>query len=100
MMTIVTHVTLREGEEPGWDDAMRARLDAASDRPGWVGAQLLIPLDSPNQRTIVGSWETRADWEAWHNDEAFVETRQQLEGLQVSSGESTWYEVLQESRRG
>ena len=26
MMTIVTHVTLKEGHEPEWDAAMRERL--------------------------------------------------------------------------
>jgi hypothetical protein len=38
MMTIVTHVHLKEGVEREWDAAMRARLSAAKKRPGWVGA--------------------------------------------------------------
>jgi heme-degrading monooxygenase HmoA len=100
MMTVVTHVILREGDEPAWDDAMQARLEAARGRPGWVAAQLLIPLDSPNRRTIAGTWETRADWEAWHTDPAFAETRERLEGLQTESAETTWFEVLVDVRRG
>ena len=99
MMTIVTHVTLREGEEPAWDDAMRARLEAARGRPGWISAQLLIPLDAPNRRTIIGTWETRAEWEAWHTDEAFTGTRERLEGLQAEPAETTWFEVLTEVHR-
>jgi hypothetical protein len=36
MMTIVTHVHLKEGAGPEWDAAMRTRLSAAKKRPGWV----------------------------------------------------------------
>ena len=99
MMTIVTHVTLRVGSEPEWDAAMRDRLAAAADKPGWVGGQLLMPLDRLNRRVIVGTWQTRADWEAWHQDPAFAETRQRLEGLEQGPAENWWHEVLEDVRR-
>jgi len=35
MMTIVTHVHVKEGAEPEWDAAMRQRLEAAREKPGW-----------------------------------------------------------------
>jgi heme-degrading monooxygenase HmoA len=63
---------------------MGERLSAAKDQPGWVGGQLLIPLDGLNQRVIVGTWQSRADWEAWHADKAFAETRKGLEGLEAA----------------
>lgn len=99
MMTIVTHVTLKPGSEPEWDKAMRERLSAAKDKRGWLGGQLLIPLDHMDRRVIVGCWETRADWEAWHTDKAFEETRQRLEGLQTGLGESWWHEVIFDPRQ-
>jgi heme-degrading monooxygenase HmoA len=99
MMTIVTHVTLKEGSEPEWDAAMRDRLAAAADKPGWVGGQLLMPLNRLNRRVIVGTWQTRADWEAWHQDPAFAETRQRLEGLEQGEAENWWHEVLEDVRR-
>jgi len=83
MMTIVTHVTLKEGAEPEWDTVMRERLAGAHEQPGWVGGQLMMPLDGLNKRVIVGTWQTRADWEAWHKDQRFTETRRRLEGLEV-----------------
>ena len=94
MMTIVTRVKLKEGTEPEWDAAMSARLSAARHRPGWVSAQLLMPLDALNRRVIVGTWETRAAWEAWHTDPAFAETRQRLEGLEAEPSEHWWHEVV------
>lgn len=99
MMTIVTRVKLREGAEPTWDAAMRERLVAARDQPGWIGGQLLIPLDGPNTRVIIGTWQTRAHWEAWHNDQSFTSTRRRLEGLEAAGREEWWHEVIEDIRR-
>ncbi|HLJ08966.1 MAG TPA: antibiotic biosynthesis monooxygenase [Acidimicrobiia bacterium] len=98
MMTVITRVSLREGTEPEWDEAMRERLGAARDQPGWVGGQMLIPLEGLNQRIIVGTWMTRADWEAWHDDPAFQETRNRMEELQAQPDEMEWFEVAIEAR--
>ena len=96
MMTIVTHVNLRPGNEPEWDRAMRQRLEAAKSQPGWIGGQLLISLDSASTRVIIGTWETRAHWEAWHQDADFTKTRERLEGLE--DGRSEWYELVLDVR--
>ena len=64
MMTIVTHVSLREGAGREWDAAMRTRLSAAKKATGWVGGQLLRPPDKPETRVIVGTWRARANWES------------------------------------
>ncbi|MBI3969639.1 MAG: antibiotic biosynthesis monooxygenase [Chloroflexi bacterium] len=98
MMTIVTHVRLQEGTEPEWDAAMRERLAAAKERQGWIGGQLLIPLDALDKRVIIGIWQTRADWEAWHADETFKETRQRLAGLEAKPAEHWWHEVILDVR--
>jgi heme-degrading monooxygenase HmoA len=98
MMTIVSRVTLKEASEPEWDAAMRTRLDAARRQRGWIGAQLLIPLDDLKKRVLIGTWKTRADWEAWHNDPAFAETRKRLEGLEAAPSEEWWHEVILDAR--
>jgi heme-degrading monooxygenase HmoA len=98
MMTIVTHVVLREGAEPEWDSAMRERLAAARHQPGWVGGQLLMPLDAMEKRVIIGTWQTRAAWEAWHNDPTFADTRRRLQGLEAGENQHWWHEVLEDAR--
>lgn len=98
MMTVITRTVLKVGAEPEWDAAMRERLDAASGRAGWIRGQVLIPLDRLNERLIVGTWNTRADWEAWHADEAFRETRERMEGLEERPSETTWHEVALDQR--
>jgi len=99
MITIITHVGLKKGAEPEWDMAMRERLASARQRPGWVGGQLLIPLDGIDRRVIVGTWLTRADWEAWHNDPTFQETRRRLDGLEAESSRHEWHEVIEDVRK-
>ena len=47
---------------------------------------------------MIGTWTTRAAWEAWHSDEAFLETRERMEGLQQGPSEMTWYEVVSDER--
>ena len=98
MMTIVTHVTLKKGTEPEWDAAMRERLVAAREQPGWIGGQLLIPLDPLDRRVIIGTWQTRGHWEAWHNDGAFTATRHRLQGLEAAASEQWWHEVIEDIR--
>jgi heme-degrading monooxygenase HmoA len=98
MMTIVTHVTLKEGSEPEWDAAMRARLSSVRGQRGWTCSQLLIPNDGMNKRVIIGTWQTRADWEAWHRDPAFAETRTRLDGLEAAPRQESWHEVMLDAR--
>ena len=99
MMTVITRVSLKAGRESDWDEAMRERLATASqDRPGWVGGQMLVPEGGTNQRVIVGTWNSRADWEAWHDDPAFKDTRQKLEELQDKPDQMEWFEVSIEAR--
>lgn len=98
MMTVITRVRLTAGSESDWDETMRDRLKAAHDRPGWVGGQLLTPVDGPNRRVIVGTWQSRADWKAWHDDPAFLETRRRMEGLQEAPDDMEWFELVTEAR--
>lgn len=98
-VTVMTHVALRdESAAEEWDSAMHARLGAARGQAGWIGGQFLRPAGDRVLRTIVGTWQTREDWEAWHNEEAFRETRERLEGLQARPAETSWYEVVEERR--
>ena len=96
MMTVVTYMTIAQGAEPEWDAEMRARLATATGRRGFVRSQLLIPLDGLNRRVIVGTWATRADWEAWHSDPAFLAARERLDELQEAPSEPEWYEVVED----
>lgn len=93
-MTAITRVTLGEGSEPEWDAAMRERLETAREESGWICGQLLIPLEALNQRVIVGTWETRADWERWHNSEVFRTTRKRLSELEVADQDTSWNETI------
>jgi heme-degrading monooxygenase HmoA len=99
MMTIVTHVHLREGAGRDWDAAMRTRLSGVRKASGWIGGQLLQPPDKPDTRVIVGTWRTRASWESWHHDPEFTETRERLDGLESAPAEHWWHNVVLDVRK-
>jgi len=77
---------------------MRERLEAARTQAGWIGGQVAIPIDALAERVIIGTWQTRADWEAWHADPKFRETRRQMEGLEAQPPEEWWHEVVTDLR--
>jgi heme-degrading monooxygenase HmoA len=96
-VTVITHHVLRDDTAAReWDAAMYERLSAARSQPGWIGGQLLRAINDRMLRTIVGTWESRDAWETWHGEDAFRETREQLDGLQLRPSETTWYEVIEE----
>jgi heme-degrading monooxygenase HmoA len=99
MMTIVSHVRIKPGQEPVWDGVMRERIEAAKEQPGFVSVQLCIPVDAMNERVTIGTWETRADWEAWHGSEPFQQTRAQLEEPNTKKRRDWWHEVVLTERR-
>jgi heme-degrading monooxygenase HmoA len=99
MMTIVADIRLKEGAEEEWDSAMRERMTAAKKQPGWVGGQLLHRSDESNKRVIVGTWQTRSDWEKWHEDPLFAETRRRLDSLATGPAEHAWHEVVLDVRK-
>lgn len=98
MITVITHVDLPDGLAPEWDESMRARMEAAESCEGWIAGQLLIPLTSLNSRVIVGVWESRSHWEAWHAQSAFSETAERLDELGAPTGETEWYETVYDAR--
>jgi heme-degrading monooxygenase HmoA len=95
MMTIFTKVKLREEGVEQWDNAMHSRVEAARGRQGWISVQLLKGADQPLERAIVGVWDSIEDWDAWHHDETFRETRDKLAGVEDGPTESTWFEVVE-----
>jgi heme-degrading monooxygenase HmoA len=98
MHTVITRLTLKPGAADEWDGTMSDRLQAAEDQDGWIGGQLLRPADEPDARVIVGTWESRDHWAAWHDAPAFQETRERLEGLQTGPAELTWHEAVLDRR--
>ena len=98
MVTIVTDIHLKDGAAGEWDEVMRERMAAARLQPGWIGGQLLQPSADPQRRLIVGTWQTRDDWQAWHHDPSFEETRQELDELVSGPEQHMWHEVVLEVR--
>ncbi len=97
-MTVVTTTRLRPGAEEDWDEALRERFESAQGRPGWVSGQLLTPEGEEHTRVIVGTWRSRDDWAAWHEDPAFLDQRARLAELEAEPSSTQWYSVVADAR--
>jgi heme-degrading monooxygenase HmoA len=100
MMTVLTTSKLRPAGQEEWDAAIRERFDSAQRMPGWVSGQLLTPEDDPLSRVIVGTWNSREDWMAWHDDPAFLDKRTVLEALESAPNVTRWFYVVADARVG
>jgi heme-degrading monooxygenase HmoA len=94
MEAVITRVLLNDGAASEWEATMRDRMTAAESSPGWIGGSILRPEGEEFARLILGLWETRADWERWHDDPAFRDTAERLKGLESDAGTATWHEVV------
>ena len=98
MVTVVTRVRIKDGREAEWDEVFADRVQAAREQPGFVFVQLCHPEGAGSERVVVGTWQTRENWQSGHTDEAFLETRRQLEEVDDEKESSEWYNVLVEAR--
>jgi heme-degrading monooxygenase HmoA len=87
---------LRPGATEQWDRAMHTRVQAAREAKGWISAQLLKGLDDDRDRVIIGVWESREDWAAWHEDEAFRAVRSELADVEEARADSRWFGVVEQ----
>ena len=99
MMTVMTTTRLRAGAEAEWDAAMRSRFDSAREHAGWISGQLLTSDDDTSTRLIVGTWQSREDWQEWHSDPAFLDQRATLERLEEEPSRSQWFDVVADALR-
>jgi heme-degrading monooxygenase HmoA len=99
MMTTVTIVTIEPGKEAGWDEAFQERAASVKQHPGWIGVQMCVPVNAPNRRVVIGTWENRADWEAWHTTTVFQQTRNRMDGVESAPRQEWWHEVILEEHR-
>ena len=72
MVTVVTHIRVKEGREADWDRVFSERVEAAQSQQGFAFVQLCKSQPNTSERVIVGTWEQHEDWEAWHHDPEFV----------------------------
>jgi len=94
MEAVITRVALNDGAESEWESVMRDRMTAAESSDGWIGGSILTPEDDTRARVILGLWESRADWERWHDDPAFRDTAERLRGLESDAGTAGWHQVV------
>jgi len=96
MLTVITETTVKPGADADWNAAYHERAADARRQDGWVDLHLLIPVDDPGRRVVVGTWRDRGAWERWHETETFQRTRDRLDAATERHGADRWFEVVEE----
>ncbi|MSQ14643.1 MAG: antibiotic biosynthesis monooxygenase [Dehalococcoidia bacterium] len=61
---------IKEGAEEAALRLMRELRTKAVFRQGYISGETLRAVDEPSLLTIISSWQSVADWEAWAGDPA------------------------------
>jgi heme-degrading monooxygenase HmoA len=96
MLTVISETRVKAGRGAEWDAAYHERAADARTQAGWVDLHLLVPVDDPQSRVIVGTWRDRDAWQGWHDTDVFHRTRDRLDAATESGGEHRWYDVVED----
>jgi heme-degrading monooxygenase HmoA len=93
MHVVLGRVIVRSDSAAEWEAKWSARAEGARQFPGGGGAELLMPVDHPDERVIVGWWTTRENFDHWRASPDWEASEQQLQKLQGGAPEIHWYEL-------
>ncbi len=70
-------------------------LAAASDRPGFLGAELQVPYGDDDHVLITASWASREHYEAWLESPIREAVLQEVGDLLAEEPEASVYHVVE-----
>ncbi len=70
-------------------------LAAASERPGFLGAELQVPYDDEDHLLVTASWASREHYGAWLESPIREALLQEVENLLVEEPDPRVYHVVE-----
>jgi quinol monooxygenase YgiN len=70
-------------------------LGAASEQPGFLGAEMQVPLDSDDHVLVTASWASPEHYQGWLENPAREAMRPELEPLLAEEPEPRLYRVVE-----
>jgi heme-degrading monooxygenase HmoA len=61
----INAIEVPEGAGPELEKRFAARAEAVKDSPGFLGFELLRPVNGDNRYFVYTRWETEEDFQAW-----------------------------------
>ena len=88
---------------PGRRDEFVARfarlkvLRRASSDPGFLGGQLLVPVDRADEALVTADWESPEAYQGWLDNPVRAEIQAELGPLLAATPEPRVYEVVEDA---
>ncbi len=70
-------------------------LAAASEQPGFLGAELQVPLDDDEELLVTAGWASPEHYQAWLESPVRAAMRDELEPLLAAEPEPRLYRVVE-----
>ncbi|MFW6265200.1 MAG: antibiotic biosynthesis monooxygenase family protein [Halanaeroarchaeum sp.] len=75
MIVVANRFRIAEGYEDAFVERFQENLGGVSDFEGFVSFELLVPGDDDTETFVaLTRWESREDFEAWTDSEAFAKS--------------------------
>ena len=72
MITAMNRISVHADHMEAFETTFRNRAGLVDQMPGFMGNQLLRPVNPGDPYIVLSFWASRADFDAWVRSEAFV----------------------------
>lgn len=94
MVRIVIERHLREGEREDLMPLLRELRAVAMHQSGYVTGETLASTGDPSIISVLSTWRSLEDWEAWEKSEQRIKLYKQIEPLLVEKPKVSIYQVV------
>ena len=94
MVRIVIERHLKEGMRGDIMPLLRELRVAAMHYPGYVTGETLASTEDPSIISVLSTWRSLEDWEAWEKSEQRIKLYEKIEPLLVEKPKVTIYQVM------
>ncbi len=99
MIRVVIQRHLKEGKKGDLLPLLRALRTAAMNYPGYIHGESLAGTEDPSVISVLSTWRSLKDWEAWEKSGQRVKLYEKIEPLLVEKPEVSVYQIMATEER-
>ena len=99
MVRVVIQRHLKEGKKGDLLPLLRKLRAAAMRYPGYITGETLASTGDPTIISVLSTWRSPEDWEAWEKSEQRIKLYRKVEPLLVEKPKVSIYQVMATEER-
>lgn len=94
MVRVIIKRHLKEGNKGDLLPILRALRAAAMSHTGYIHGESLVSTEDPSIISVLSTWRSLEDWEAWEKSEERVKLYKEIKPLLVGEPSVSVYRVM------